>query len=103
MATSATSSIATPSGSGALRFQSGKISRFFLRDRTLGYLFLAPALLVVIGVVAYPFVNAVLLTFQTKTAGAVGRYIGLDNYRELLNMDVFWRTVYNTVFYTGMS
>jgi multiple sugar transport system permease protein len=103
MASSATSSIAISPDSKGLRFQSGKISRFFLRDRTLGYLFLAPALLVVIGVVAYPFVNAVLLTFQTKTAGAVGRYIGLDNYRELLNMDVFWRTVYNTVFYTGMS
>ena len=103
MASSATSSIALSPDSKSLRFQSGKISRFFLRDRTLGYLFLAPALLVVIGVVAYPFVNAVLLTFQTKTAGAVGRYIGLDNYRELLNMDVFWRTVYNTVFYTGMS
>jgi multiple sugar transport system permease protein len=103
MASSATSSIAISPDSKGLRFQSGKISRFFLRDRTLGYLFLAPALLVVIGVVAYPFANAVLLTFQTKTAGAVGRYIGLDNYRELLNMDVFWRTVYNTVFYTGMS
>ncbi len=103
MASSATSSIALSPDSKNLRFQSGKISRFFLRDRTLGYLFLAPALLVVIGVVAYPFVNAVLLTFQTKTAGAVGRYIGLDNYRELLNMDVFWRTVYNTVFYTGVS
>ena len=103
MASSATSSIALSPDSKSLRFQSGKISRFFLRDRTLGYLFLAPALLVVIGVVAYPFVNAVLLTFQTKTAGAVGRYIGLDNYRELLNMDVFWRTVYNTVFYTVMS
>lgn len=103
MASSATSSIALSPDNKSLRFQSGKISRFFLRDRTLGYLFLAPALLVVIAVVAYPFVNAVLLTFQTKTAGAVGRYIGLDNYRELLNMDVFWRTVYNTVFYTGMS
>jgi multiple sugar transport system permease protein len=102
-ATPATSGIALPSRSKELRFQSGKISRFLLRDRTLGYLFLAPALLVILGVVAYPFVNAVLLTFQQKTAGAPGRFIGLDNYRELLNMEVFWRTVYNTVFYTGVA
>jgi multiple sugar transport system permease protein len=102
-ATPATSGIALPSGSKELRFQSGKISRFLLRDRTLGYLFLAPALLVILGVVAYPFVNAVLLTFQQKTAGAPGKFIGLDNYRELLNMEVFWRTVYNTVFYTGVA
>jgi multiple sugar transport system permease protein len=99
-ATPATSGIALPSGSKELRFQSGKLSRFLLRDRTLGYLFLAPALLVVVCLVAYPFVNAVLLTFQSKTAGAPGKYIGLDNYRELLNNPVFWRTVWNTIFYT---
>jgi multiple sugar transport system permease protein len=103
MATPATRSIALSSGSKELRFQSGKISRFLLRDRTLGYLFLAPALLVILGVVAYPFVSAVLLTFQQKTAGAPGKFIGLDNYRELLSYEVFWRTVYNTVFYTGFA
>lgn len=102
-ATPATSGIALPSGSKELRFQSGKISRFLLRDRTLGYIFLTPALLVILCVVAYPFVNAVLLTFQQKTAGAPGKFIGLDNYRELLNMQVFWRTVYNTIFYTGFA
>jgi multiple sugar transport system permease protein len=103
MPTSATPSIAFSPGSKELRFQSGKISRFLLRDRTLGYLFLTPALLVILCVVAYPFVSAVLLTFQQKTAGAPGKYIGLDNYRELLNMDVFWRTVYNTIFYTASA
>jgi multiple sugar transport system permease protein len=100
MATSATSGIAVRSGTDTVRYQSGKLSRFLLRDRTLGYLFLAPALVVVICLVAYPFVNAVLMTFQEKTAGAPGRYIGLNNYVELLNNPVFWRTVYNTIFYT---
>jgi multiple sugar transport system permease protein len=100
MATSATPSVAFSPRSKELRFQSGKVSRFLLRDRTLGYLFLAPALLVVLCLVAYPFVNAVVLTFQAKTAGAPGKFIGLDNYRELLNNPVFWRTVFNTIFYT---
>jgi multiple sugar transport system permease protein len=103
MATSATSSIATASGSGALRYQSGKISRFLLRDRTLGYLFLLPGLLVILGIVVYPFVGAVWLTFLEKTAGAPGKYIGLANYRELLNNEVFWRTVYNSIFYTVVA
>jgi multiple sugar transport system permease protein len=100
MATSATPSTALSPRSKALQFQSGKVSRFLLRDRTLGYLFLAPALLVVLCLVAYPFVNAVILTFQEKTAGAPGKFIGLENYRELLNNPVFWRTVFNTIFYT---
>lgn len=94
-ATTATTSMSLPLGSKALRF--------IMRDRSLGYLFLAPALLVVICLVAYPFLNAVLLTFQQKTAGATGKYIGWANYRELLSHEVFYRTVFNTIFYTGMA
>jgi multiple sugar transport system permease protein len=80
-----------------------KTARWLLHDRTLGYLFLAPALLVILGLVAYPFASAILLTFQEKTAGAPGRFIGLANYRELLANDVFIRTVFNTVVYTGFG
>jgi multiple sugar transport system permease protein len=48
-------------------------------------------------------VNAVVMTFQAKTAGAPGRFIGLDNYRELLANPVFWRTVWNMLVYTGLG
>jgi multiple sugar transport system permease protein len=41
------------------------------------------------------------MTFQNKTAGAPGRFIGLANYRELLANPVFWRMIFNTVIYTG--
>ena len=74
-----------------------------LRDRTLGYLFLAPALLVILVLVIYPFVGAVFLTFQSKTAGAPGTWVGLNNYRELLSNEVFSRTVYNSIFYTVVA
>ena len=47
--------------------------------------------------------GAVLLTFQAKTAGAPGTWIGLDNYRELLSNEVFSRTVYNSIFYTVVA
>jgi multiple sugar transport system permease protein len=103
MATSATAGTALQSRSQVLRLQGNKALRFILRDHTLGYLFLTPALLVILGLVAYPFVSAVWLTFQQKTAGAPGKFIGLDNYRELLSYEVFWRTVFNTIFYTGFA
>jgi multiple sugar transport system permease protein len=79
------------------------VQRFLLRDSTLGYLFLFPALLVILGLVAYPFGNAIVMTFQAKTAGAPGRFIGLGNYRELLASEQFLRTVVNTVVYTAVS
>jgi multiple sugar transport system permease protein len=43
------------------------------------------------------------MTFQAKTAGAPGRFIGLGNYRELLASEQFLRTVFNTVLYTAVG
>jgi multiple sugar transport system permease protein len=79
------------------------VERFLLQDRVLGYLFLLPALVVILGLVAYPFANAIVMTFQEKTAGAPGRFIGLGNYYELLRNEVFLRTVWNTFVYTGLA
>jgi multiple sugar transport system permease protein len=103
MVTRATVSIPAPSTQSAWRLRGEKFRRFLLRDRTLGYLFLLPALLVILGLVAYPFVNAIVMTFQQKTAGAPGRFIGFANYRELLASEVFLRTAYNTAVYTGLG
>jgi multiple sugar transport system permease protein len=102
MATSTPVSIPIPSSRPTLSWQE-RVQRFLLRDSTLGYLFLLPALLIILGLVAYPFVNAVVMTFQAKTAGAPGRFIGLANYRELLANEVFWRTVWNMLVYTGLG
>jgi multiple sugar transport system permease protein len=102
MATSSTVSLPIPQARKTLSFWE-KVERFLLQDRTLGYLFLLPAIVIVLGLVAYPFVNAVVMTFQAKTAGAPGRFIGLGNYRELLTNEVFLRTVWNMLVYTGLG
>jgi multiple sugar transport system permease protein len=99
MATSAPVSIPIPSSRPTLSWKD-RVQRFLLLDSTLGYLFLLPALIVILGLVAYPFANAIVMTFQNKTAGAPGRFIGLGNYRELLASEQFLRTVFNTFVYT---
>ena len=103
MATSTPVSIPIPSSRPRLGWGNGRIQRFLLLDSTLGYLFLLPALLVIVGLVAYPFASAIVMTFQNKTAGAPGRFIGLGNYRELLASEQFLRTVINTVVYTAVG
>jgi multiple sugar transport system permease protein len=103
MATSTTTGLSIPQASQRLDFGSGKISRFLLRDHVLGYLFLFPAIVVILSLVAYPFVSAIIMTFQHKMAGAPGRFIGLENYRELLGSEVFLRTIINSVVYTGVG
>jgi multiple sugar transport system permease protein len=102
MATSSTVSLPVPQVRKPLSFRQ-KLERFLMQDGILGYLFLLPALAVILGLVAYPFVNAIVMTFQAKTAGAPGRFIGLANYAELLRNEVFLRTVWNTFVYTGLG
>ena len=100
MSPSTTVSLPLPSSRRGLGWRRGRIQRLLAQDRTLGYLFLLPAIIVILGLVAYPFLSAVVMTFQEKSAGAPGRFIGLENYRELFSSTQFGRTVMNTVVYT---
>jgi multiple sugar transport system permease protein len=63
------------------------------REAPLGYALILPLLLVMIGLLAYPVISALLISFQDKRLGMPGRYIGLDNYAELLFKDRRFRIV----------
>jgi multiple sugar transport system permease protein len=80
-----------------------RMSLTLRREARLAFAILAPALLVILGLVAYPFVSAIYLSLQNKMVGAPGRFIGFDNYAELFRDEVFLRTTYNTVVYTGVA
>ena len=69
----------------------------------LAWSLLAPALLVILLLVAYPFFAAIYLSLQDKMVGAPGRFVGLDNYLALFRDDVFLRTAWNSVVYTGVA
>jgi multiple sugar transport system permease protein len=106
LSTSTTVSLPLPSSRRGSRRGLGwgpRVQHFLNHDRTLGYLFLFPAVLVIVGLVAYPFASAIVMTFQAKTAGAPGRFIGLENYRELFGSEQFLTTVMNTVVYTAVG
>jgi len=54
------------------------------RDWASAWLFLLPALIVLVGLIAYPFFAAILLSFQNKLVGRPGVWVGLDNYANFL-------------------
>jgi multiple sugar transport system permease protein len=77
-----------------------RMSRALRQEGRLAYALLAPTLLVILFLVAYPFCTAIYLSLQNKMVGAPGRWVGLDNYLELFRDEVFLRTAWNSVVYT---
>ncbi len=73
------------------------------QEARLAYALLLPALLVILGLVAYPFVSAIYLSLQNKPVGAPGRFVGLANYAELFRDEVFFQTLRNTIVYTAVG
>lgn len=70
-------------------------------DYRLGYTLLIPLIIVLFGLLAYPIFTALGITLQNKTVGLPGRFIGLENYRELLFEDpFFWNVVRNGFVFT---
>lgn len=75
--------------------------RILGRDFVLGYTLLIPLFLILFLLLAYPIASAIWITLQDKTIGMVGRFIGLENYRELLLEDpFFWQVVRNGFIFT---
>jgi len=77
------------------------------RDWRTAWLFVLPLVLVLVGLVAYPFVTGIILSLQHKVVGRPATWVGLDNYRELLTgaqySDVFRKSVAISAVYTAVS
>lgn len=70
------------------------------REDVLGYLLVAPVVIVVIGLVGYPFVLSLLLSLTDKTIGAPAHFIGLENFVRLSHDAIYLQTIRNTLVYT---
>src|SRR2546430_700668 len=79
--------------------------RIYDREAPLGYLLLAPTLVVLGIFLLYPFLFGIWLSITDSELGSLGQFIGLGNYRfEFRNTDgVFYGAVVNTFLYTGVT
>ncbi len=69
-------------------------------DYRLGYLFVVPIIVLVLGLVAYPFGYAVYLSMTKKYVGVPPVFVGLDNYVKLAADGFFRRAVANSFVFT---
>jgi multiple sugar transport system permease protein len=75
----------------------GRKRRAAVRPATLAYLLVAPELLLLLGLVAYPFLYAIYISFTNRVVGNPGNFIGFGNFRYLLQSPSFGAAVWNTV------
>jgi multiple sugar transport system permease protein len=75
-------------------------------DHRADYLYVLPALVVMLIVIAYPIYYTIELSFFTTPPSLQLRdkiFVGLDNYKLILGSDVFWRVTANTFIWTIAS
>lgn len=80
-----------------------RISRALENPTVLGFLFVAPAELILLIFLAYPFFLGLWLGLTDTLVGREGHYIGFANYISLLHDSSFWLAVFNTFVYTVVA
>jgi multiple sugar transport system permease protein len=74
------------------------------RERWLGPAMLLPAILYIVALVGVPLVLALLYSVGDVKVGSVGyRFVGLDNFRSVLESPNFRRSLYNSFVFTIAS
>ena len=80
-----------------------RLQEWLNREGVLGPLFVAPALLLLIVLVAYPFSMAVYFSLSDSFIGRPSHFIGIRNFVNLWESDAFRQTFQNAFVFTGIS
>lgn len=74
------------------------------RERRLGTLMLAPAVIYIAALVGFPFVLAIFYSVSDATVGThAPAFVGLRNFQRILQDPTFWRSLQNAVVFTLVS
>jgi multiple sugar transport system permease protein len=63
--------------------RAGTLRRVLGPDWQLGWLLVSPVVIIVTALLIYPFIDAILLSFQERFIGKTGTWVGLANYAAL--------------------
>ncbi len=85
-----------------VRSRPSLLRRFWWSDTLAGWGFISPTVLLIGLFGLIPVVWAFVLSFEHNDLISPGQWVGLDNYRKLLDDPLFANSVRNTVVYTGV-
>jgi multiple sugar transport system permease protein len=78
----------------------GSLAQLLDNRTVLSVLFMLPAASILLIFLTYPLGLGIWMGFTDVRIGRPGIFIGLENYVSLLDDDVFWLSVFNTLVYT---
>ena len=76
------------------------VRRWLDQEQTLAWLLVGPLVLLLLGLVAYPFGVAVQFALSDRTLAEPGRFVGLANVWNLWENQIYRQTLWNTIVYT---
>ena len=81
-----------------------RISKRWLgRDWAVAFLFVAPTVILLFGLIGYPLLDAVWMSFHNVTGVTNRGWVGLNNYERLWSDAQFRDSVWNTIQFAGFS
>src|SRR5437016_9887797 len=81
----------------------GRAREFFDREGVLGPLFVTPALIILVLLVAYPFAMALYFSLSNAFIGRPSHLVGFRNFINLWESDAFRQTFQNAFVFTGTA
>ena len=91
-------------GAGKLRAQGGFFARFADDDLWLWRVMLAPAILYIVLLVGFPFLLSIYYSVSSATvASREVHFVGLENFRRIVESGTFWLALKNTIIITAVS
>ncbi|MEM8744698.1 MAG: sugar ABC transporter permease [Pseudomonadota bacterium] len=73
-----------------------------IKNQVYGWLLLTPAAILLVTFTHYPAIATLAQSFfSTGTATRPSKYVGLDNYRSMLEDEVFWQVLENNAWYAA--
>ena len=89
---------------GKLRAQGGFFARFADDDLWLWRVMLAPAILYIVLLVGFPFLLSIYYSVSSATvASREVHFVGLENFRRIVESGTFWLALKNTIIITAVS
>jgi multiple sugar transport system permease protein len=73
------------------------------RESVLGWLLLAPVLLVMLVLVVWPFMTAIWIAFTDKAIGREANWVGLANFSQVVSSPRFLRSIQNSLIFTVVA